>query len=93
MWLGTGISVKLMSFLIRVIRPPPLSEVRSDLIVVKLGKEGFADLSVSFDSCIVTMSALISLTRLFSSVFLFLIPLMLIWIIFRFFVEMTLGLA
>ena len=64
-----------------MIKPPPLLSSLSFLIAVYCCMLGVFIDFVSFDSCIVIMSADSSLMRSFSSSILFLTPFMFIWMI------------
>jgi hypothetical protein len=58
MFVGVLFSVNVMLSLMSIARPPPLFCFLSCLIVVKPGIIGVLEVSVSFVSCIVMMSAL-----------------------------------
>jgi hypothetical protein len=58
MFVGVLFSVNVMLSLMNIARSPPLSCFLSFLIVVKPVMVGVLDVSVSFVSCIVMMSAL-----------------------------------
>jgi len=72
---GSFISVKVMLFLMKVMRPPPLSRFRSFRTVEYPVSFGVLAVEVSLLSCMVMMSAFCSLARMASSSILLRIPL------------------
>ena len=74
------ISVKVIVDFMNVMRPPPaFGDFLSSRTVVKFGMVGVLDLSVSLDSCMVMISALVLTARSVSSCILDLMPLALNW--------------